>query len=396
MKFEWKFSNASSLMKSSTIREILKLLEAGSVISLAGGVPDVNLLPLAEITEATQHVLKNDGLQALQYSTTEGYLPLREFLAERMSKKGIKAEAKNILITNGSQQGLDLSGKVFVNPGDVVITEQPTYLGVIQSYTAYQAKFCSLPIDDEGMQTNLLEDAIREHKPCLIYVLPNFQNPAGVTISLKRRKQLAELAVKYQVPVLEDDPYAELRYYGEDLPSIKSLACSENTIHLGTISKIITPGHRLGWVVAHEDVIKRLVLAKQAADLHTNTFSQRVIYEFCIKGHLEGHIERLRREYCKKRDAMLAAMENHFPMSVKWTKPTGGLFLWVTLPEGISATEMLKDSIEQGVAFVPGSSFFTNGRDNAFRLSFSNSSLDEIEQGIERLGRVLKRYVPEN
>jgi 2-aminoadipate transaminase len=394
MQFEWKFSRASNRMGSSIIREILKLLRKKNVISLAGGIPDPKLLPLAQITEATQQVLKNNGCDALQYGTTEGYLPLREFLAERLNNRGIKADAGNILITSGSQQGLDLIGKVFVDPEDVVITEKPTYLGLIQSFTAYQSRFCSLPIDEQGMQIDLLEEALQRYNPCLIYVLPNFQNPAGVTIPLERRQRIAELSVKYQVPVVEDDPYGELRYYGEHLPAIKSLACAENTIMLGTISKIISPGHRLGWVVAREEVIKRLVLAKQAADLHSNTFSQRVIYEFCRQGHLDGHIEFLCREYCKKRDVMLTALDKYFPPDIKWTKPAGGLFLWVTLPEGMSSTRILKESIQQGVAFVPGSAFFPDGDgDNTLRLSFSSASLDELDLGIERLAGVLKRHL---
>ncbi len=378
-------------MSSSIIREILKLLDDKDVISLAGGIPDPELLPLEEITEATRRVLKEDGVQSLQYSTTEGYLPLREFLAERLNKQGIIADASNIIITSGSQQGLDLLGKLFINPGDVVITEHPTYLGIIQSFTTYGATFCSLPIDDQGLQVGLLEEALRKNNPALIYTLPNFQNPAGVTLPLGRRRKLAELAIQHRVPILEDDPYGELRYYGEPLPAIKSLSCAENTILLGTISKTIAPGHRLGWVVAHEKVIKKLVLAKQAVDLHSNTFSQRVIYEYCRQGHLDQHLKLLRRKYGEKRDAMLMAVKKYFPPEIEWTKPEGGLFLWVTLPEGISSSKLLKESIKRGVAFVPGSAFFTDGSgENTLRLSFSNASPEELELGIKRLAEVFK------
>lgn len=397
MSFEWKFSKTAVQMNSSTIREILKLLEGGEIISLAGGVPDPRLLPLKEITEATQRVLKNDGCNALQYSATEGYLPLREFIAERLSKQGIKADAGNILITSGSQQGLDLIAKVFINPGDLVITEHPTYVGLIQSFSTYQARFCSLPIDEHGLQIELLEEALKEYNPALIYVLPNFQNPAGVTLPLDRRRSLARLAVEHQVPVLEDDPYYELRYQGGPIPPIKSLACAEGTILLGTISKTITPGHRLGWVVAHEAVIKKLILTKQAVDLHSNTFSQRVIYEFCRQGHLDNHIRFLCSEYGKKRNAMLAAMEKYFPPEIKWTKPAGGLFLWVTMPDGMSSTKLLEKSIRRGVAFVPGSAFFTDGSgDNTLRLSFSNASLEELELGIKKLAEELKQQLADN
>ncbi len=375
----WIFSKAANRMGSSIIREILKMLETKEIISLGGAVPDPKLFPLKEISEATHNVLKNNGAEALQYSSTQGYLPLRKFIAKRAQKQGIKATAENVLITNGSQQGLDLVCKIFINPGDTVVTEQPTYLGFIQSVNTYQAKFLSLPIDEDGLQVDLLENALKNHheKPVLLYLLPNFQNPSGVTLSLARRKEIARLAQKHQIPILEDDPYSELHYYGTPLPSLKSFKCADITITLGTISKTITPGHRLGWVIADTEVIKKLALAKQATDLHTSTFAQWVIYEFCRQGHMDKHIKYLCAEYAKKRNAMLSAMEKYFPADIKWTKPTGGLFVWVSLPVGLYSTKILKDCIENKVAFVPGSAFYTDGSgNNTLRLSFSNVSIE--------------------
>ncbi len=388
----WRFSRQAGALSSSIIREILKLTQKSDIISFAGGVPEPRLFPIPEITEVTIKVLKNNVAQALQYGITEGYLPLRELLAERMQGYGIKADADNILITQGSQQGLDLLGRIFFDPGDTIITELPTYLGFIQSSSAYQVKFRSIHMDDEGLQVDHLEELLCQNlSPKLLYVLPNFQNPSGVTLSLERRRQLSQLSLKYSLPIIEDDPYFELRYDGEHIPHLSSMECAENCIFLNTISKIITPGHRLGWVVAPKEVIRRLVQAKQAADLHTNSFSQRVIYEYCAQGYLDGHIKYLCQEYVKKRDAMLEAIEKYFPPQMRWTKPQGGLFVWATLPEGVvSSQRLLERCVDAGVAFVPGSAFYPDGDgNNAFRLSFSTATEEEIEVGIKRLAGVL-------
>ena len=390
---QWSFAKRIASLNISIIREILKLLEKGEVISFAGGIPAAELFPLAQLRAVTDKVMREEGKEALQYSITEGYPPLRRFLAERLRRKGIKAGIDNILITNGSQQALDLIGKIFLDPGDWIITEQPTYLGALQAFGFYQAEFCGLAIDDEGMRVELLARAIERVNPRLIYVLPNFQNPAGVTLSLRRRSQLAQLALARGIPLVEDDPYGELRYRGEHLPPLKALA-DENTILLGTISKIITPGHRLGWVVAPEAVIKKLVMAKQAADLHTNSFSQRVIYRYCEQGYLDEYIATLCSHYSRKMQAMLEAMQSYFPPEVEWTRPEGGLFLWVSLPAGLSSSEILPAAIDRGVAFVPGVAFSPDRRsDNSMRLSFSSASFAQIDTGIKKLGQVLKDWL---
>ncbi len=390
---EWRFAERIASLNISIIREILKLTQRGEVISFAGGVPSPDLFPIAELSEITAKVMRDEGREALQYSTTEGYPPLREFLARRLAEKGVTVGAENILITNGSQQGLDLLGKIFLDPGCQIITGQPTYLGAIQSFGFYQAQLCSIPIDDAGIQVDLLEDAIAQVNPRLIYVMPNFHNPAGVTLSMERREQLAQISLRCNLPVIEDDPYGELRYSGKHLRPIKAL-CGENTILLGTISKIVTPGHRLGWVVAPAAVIQKLVMAKQASDLHSNSFSQRVISEYFNQGYLDKHIDLLCSNYRKKMQAMLAAMDKYFPAEVRWTKPEGGLFFWITLPSGLSSTEILRTAIERGVAFVPGTAFSPSGaNDNTMRLSFSTATEVQIKLGMQKLGEVLTEYV---
>ena len=409
MTTQWadRYALRTERMGSSVIRELLKLVQQPDIISFAGGLPAPELFPVAEIQAACQRVLEEHGPQALQYSTTEGYPPLRRFIVEKMAEYGIAAEEENVLITHGSQQGLDLIGKVFVDRGDVILLEAPSYLGAIQAWRPYEPRFVTVPIDEDGMQVNLVEELLIRKRPKFIYALPNFQNPAGTTLPLERRQRLVELANHYGVPIIEDDPYGELRYSGEHIPPILVLdarrlaAQGENdgnryhkgdVIYLSTFSKTLAPGFRLGWVVAPVEVIRRLVLAKQGTDLHTNTFGQMVAYEVIRSGFLKRHVRRLRQVYRERRDTMLAAMEVYFPEGVTWTVPDGGLFLWVILPEGMDAQELLADAIEEKVAFVPGSAFYaTGGGANTLRLTFANAPPDKIEIGIERLGRAIRR-----
>ena len=395
-----RYAQRTQWMTSSTIRELLKITEQPGVISFAGGLPAPEVFPIKEFEEATQRVLKEHGPQALQYSTTEGYRPLREMIARHTARYGIAVEPDNILITSGSQQALDLIGKVFLNPGDRVLVERPTYLGALQAWKAYQAEYVTVPIDDDGMRTDLVEEALRAG-PKFIYALPNFQNPAGVTLSHERREELVALADRYGVPIVEDDPYGQLRYEGEHLPPLIVIdkhrrmreGYSGNVIYLSTFSKTLAPGLRLGWVIAPRRVIQKLVQAKQGADLHTSTFTQMVAYEVARGGFLDRHVREIREVYRERRDAMLAAMERYFPSGVHWTRPQGGLFLWVTLPEAIDAGKLLKAAVEEEkVAFVPGSAFYPDGSGhNTMRLNFSYSTPDVIEEGIRRLGRVLTR-----
>ncbi|HEX9092088.1 MAG TPA: PLP-dependent aminotransferase family protein [Anaerolineales bacterium] len=390
-------------MKSSAIRELLKLTEDPEVISFAGGLPAPDVFPVEEFTSACDKVLKDFGAQALQYGSTEGYTPLREMIARHTSRYGISITLDNILITSGSQQALDLIGKVFINPGDRILVEDPTYLGALQAWNAYGAEYVTVPMDEDGMITSELESALRSGVK-FIYVLPNFQNPTGATLSLPRRQELIEIADRYGVPIIEDDPYGQLRYEGENLPSIVSMdnefrrnGSNEyrgNVIYLSTFSKILAPGLRLAWVIAPTQVIRKLAQAKQGADLHTATFNQIVAFEVARGGFLDRHIWLIRRVYGERRNIMLDAMEELFPPGVQWTKPKGGLFLWGMLPKGMDTTEMFKVAVERKVAFVPGTSFYAlGGGENTMRLNFSYSSPDQIQIGIERLGNLLKEMI---
>jgi len=399
-----RFAQRTQRMTSSVIRELLKLTEKPDVISFAGGLPAPDVFPYAEVEAATSRVLREHGDVALQYAPTEGYLPLRELLVEHMERYGIRVRPQNVMITSGSQQGLDLIGKLFVNPGDRILTESPTYLGALQAWSAYQADYLTVPIDDDGLDVDRLEEELRAG-PKFLYVLPNFQNPAGVTLSLKRRRRLIELANHYGTPIVEDDPYGRLRYEGEHIPPLVKIdaeyhECADGThdftgsvIYLSTLSKTLAPGLRIAWVVAPESVITRLVQMKQGADLHTATFCQMVAHEVAKDGFLDRHVRRIRDVYGERRDAMLRALETHFPDGARWTKPRGGLFLWLTLPEGLDATGLLRDALEQEkVAFVPGSAFFpTGGGERTCRLNFSYCDPATIEEGIRRLARIVAR-----
>ncbi len=392
-------------MGSSVIRELLKLTEQPDVISFAGGLPAPEMFPVEEFRRASDKVLAEFGAKALQYGATEGYMPLRSLIVQQMARYGIHAKEDNVLITSGSQQALDLIGRLLINPGDKVLVESPTYLGALQAWSAYQARYVSVPIDQDGLRTELLEEALRSG-PKFMYILPNFQNPGGVTLSLERRMKLIQMTDHYGVPIIEDDPYGQLRYSGEHLPPLVLLDCDHlesracdghgyfegNVIYTSTFSKTLAPGLRLGWIVAPVDVIKRCVQCKQGMDLHTSSFIQMVAYEVAKDGFLEQHVRRIRQVYAHRRDVMLAAMERYFPEEVQWTRPDGGLFLWAWLPEAMNAADLLKVAVDtQRVAFVPGHAFYPDGQGkNTMRLNFSNASPEKIEEGIRRLGMVLK------
>jgi 2-aminoadipate transaminase len=401
--WDHRFAQRTQRMASSAIRELLKLTEKPDIISFAGGLPAPDVFPVEEFTAACQTVLRDAGAQALQYSTTEGYLPLREMIARHTERYGIEITPENVLITSGSQQALDLIGKVFINPGDRILVEEPTYLGAIQAWNAYGAEYVTVPMDKDGMITDALEAALRTG-PKFIYVLPNFQNPTGVTLTTERRRQLVELADRYGVPIIEDDPYGQLRYESENLTPVVVLdsqyrengeSCYRgNVIYLSTFSKILAPGLRLAWVIAPPEVIRKLVQAKQGADLHSPTFNQLVAHEVSHGGFLDRHIHLIRRVYKERRDIMLGAMDSCFPPEVDWTQPQGGLFLWGVLPKALSSADVLKVAVEQKVAFVPGAAFHARGGgENTMRLNFSNATPDGIREGISRLGRVLQEMV---
>ncbi len=398
-----RFAQRTQRITASMIRELLKLTEKPDIISFAGGLPAPEVFPIEAIRAATERVLSDWGTSALQYTTTEGYRPLRELLVRHMSRYGVKVGPENVLITSGSQQALDLIGKLLINPGDRVLTEAPTYLGALQAFNAYQADYLSVPIDDDGMDADALDEQMRGG-PKFIYALPNFQNPAGVTMSLPRRRRLVERASALGIPIVEDDPYGQLLYEGEHLPSLVSLdagthGCANgektftgNVLYLSTLSKTLAPGLRIAWVVAPEVVISKLVQIKQGADLHTSTFCQYVAYEVARGGFLDRHVKVIRRVYGERRNAMLRALDRYAPPGVRWTKPAGGLFLWATLPEGFDTVKLLDEAIAEKVAFVPGAAFYpTGGGERTMRLNFSYAAPDVIDEGIKRLCRVVEK-----
>lgn len=398
--WDYRYAQRTHKMKASAIRELLKITERPEMISFGGGFPAEDVFPVEEFKRACNYVLEHHGAAALQYGGTDGYVPLREMISRHTNKIGINVNINNILITSGSQQALDLIGKIFINRGDRVLVESPTYLGALQAWNAYGADYIPVPTDEYGMRTDLLEEALRTG-PKFIYVLPNFQNPTGTTLPIERRKELIELADRYGVPIIEDDPYGQLRYEGEHLPAVELLdsqmrvqngSYTGNVIYLSTFSKILAPGLRLAWVIAPGDVISKLALAKQGVDLHTSTFNQIVAHEVGQHGFIDRHVKVIQQVYHERRDVMLDSLEEHMPEGVTWTHPEGGLFLWVRLPEKVDATAMLQEAIEEKVAYVPGEFFhpFGDGQ-NTMRLNFSYCNPEKINEGINRLGKAIKQ-----
>ena len=389
-------------IRSSAIRELLKITEKPGVISFAGGLPSPDAFPIERFQEACNTVLAQKAQRALQYSATEGYEPLRELIAKNMTRYGIEARAENVMITSGSQQALDLIGKLFINRGDRVLVEAPTYLGALQAFNTYGAEYISVPIDDDGLRTDELEKPLR-FGPKFMYVLPNFQNPAGTTLSEGRRHELTLMADRYGIPIVEDDPYGQLRYEGEHIPPLvvidrENLRRDDgysigNVIYLSTFSKTLAPGLRLGWIVAPPEIISKLVQLKQGTDLHTSTFNQYVAYEVARDGFLDQHVKFIRQLYCERRDVMLEALQETFPPEVSWTHPHGGLFLWVTLPADLDIQEVLHSAIRENVAFVPGDCFYAHPETESsqhMRLNFSSATPEQIREGIGRLSLAVK------
>lgn len=401
IRWDERYARRARLMTGSAIRELLKLTEQPDFISLAGGLPAPESFPIAAVAAAAQTILRERGAQALQYGATEGYRPLRELIARRMGGGGLTVAVENVLITSGSQQALDLLGKVFLDPGDRVLVESPTYLAALQAWNGYEASYLEAPMDSAGLDPDTLEPHLRQ-APKFIYCVPNFQNPTGVTLAPDRRHRLVQLATAHGVPIVEDDPYGALRFEGDHLPSLLALAGGPESgaagemggvIHLSTFSKTLAPGLRVGWVVAPAEVIARLALAKQGTDLHTGTLDQCIVHELLAGGQIEAGLGAIIARYRERRDTMLAALTEHFPATARWTHPEGGMFVWATLPPGADATELLPAAIEQGVAFVPGAAFYPNGGgENTLRLNFSNASPERITEGIARLGAVLREY----
>lgn len=388
-----EFAKSMDNLKASDIREILKVTAMPEIISFAGGLPAPELFPVEKIKEATNAVLDEEGRQALQYGITEGYPKLREQIAERIyAKNGIKADISNITLVAGSQQGLDFIGKMLINPGDAVLMESPSYLGAINAFQPYSPNYVEVPTDDDGLIMEELEKLLATtERVKLIYVIPDFQNPSGRTWPLERRKKFMEIITKYEIPVIEDNPYGELRYGGDYLPSLKSMDTKGLVMYLGTFSKILAPGYRIGWICAHERYLEKLNLIMQAAVLQTATISPMIISKFIELNDLDEHVAKIRAVYKHRCDVMINAMKEYFPPEAKFTIPDGGLFTWVELPDYIDTKKMAAEAIEQKVAYVPGAGFFPNGgNDHCMRLNYSCMPDERIIEGIKRLAQVIK------
>jgi len=390
------FSKRMELLKASEIREILKITQREEMISFAGGLPAPELFPIEEMKRISVAVLEEAGKEALQYSTTEGFEPLREKISKRMNQKfKTNVSLNNIIITCGSQQALDLSGKIFLDEGDIVLCESPTYLAAISAFKAYQCQFIEVPTDSDGMITSELEEIIEKTERIkLIYVIPDFQNPTGKTWSIKRRQEFMKIISKYEIPVIEDNPYGELRFEGDFPPSLQSMDNKGLVIFTSTFSKTFCPAMRIGWIAAAPEFIRKYVLVKQGADLCTSLKSQMEISKFIDLYNFDEHVKRLVALYRKRRDVMVKALEENLPQGTEFTRPQGGLFLWVELPRHINASELLKECLRNNVAFVPGESFFPNGGGiNTLRLNYSNMPEKVIRKGIESLSKVIYKFL---
>ena len=390
---ENKYAERMDRMKASEIRELLKLTAKPEIISFAGGLPAPELFPVEEIAKVSHDLVLKEGRQLLQYATTEGRPTLRAKIAKRMADKyQTNVDKDDILITTGSQQCLDFCGKLFLNPGDVVLCESPSYLGALNAFNAYQPNFVEVPTDNQGLIPEELDKILATTPKCkFIYVIPDFQNPTGRTWPMERRLAFMEVVNKYNLPVIEDNPYGELRYEGVILPSLKSLDTKGLVMFLGTFSKIFCPGLRLGWIAAEHSLLERFVIIKQSADLHTSNFDQGVADAYMDQYDLDAHVKDIVALYKTRRDLILKSMEEYFPAGVEWTHPEGGLFLWVTLPEGVSALKVFNKSIENKVAAVIGDAFYPNDKtDRSLRLNYSNMPEERIIEGIKRMAQAIK------
>ena len=402
MDFGPLYSERTHTMKASEIRELLKLTEKPNVISFAGGLPNPGTFPVKEVEEAVHRVLRDHAKSALQYSTTEGVASLREAVAEHLRKDGMRVHPDEVTITNGSQQGLDLLGRVFINHGDTILVANPTYLGALQSFNYFGAKYATCDSDADGIIPASVEARLVELKkngirPKFLYVVSTFANPSGTTISAARRRKLIEIAHAHDLMIVEDDPYGKLRFDGDAVPSMHSMDKGEGrVVYLGTFSKILVPGFRLAWSVAPIEATRKMVISKQSVDLCTNAFTQYIAADLLTGGIIDRHIPEIISLYRKKRDVMLGAMEKHFPKEgTTWTKSQGGLFTWAELPKHVNTTKMLVDAVAKDVAYVPGKSFFPEPDVgyNTMRLNFSYPPDDKIKVGIERLGGVMAEWI---
>jgi len=385
--FEKYFSNRIKKTPSSFIREILKVIQNPEIISFAGGLPNPISFPQEELKKSMERITSQFGDKIYQYSTTSGLDSLREYIVERYKKIwNMNITIDNVIITTGSQQALDLLGKVFLNEGDKVMVEKPSYLGLLQAFCSYEANFVQTQLDDDGLNIEELKRTLKEHKPKLAYLIPNFQNPTGLTYSKENREQIFETIKDEDMLLIQDDPYGELRFTDDERIQYIGLNQTDKNIYLGSFSKIVTPGMRLGYIIAHKDIIKMVETAKQAADLHSNIFGQYLISDYLHNNDLDKHIEKIKKLYKSQSDAMVLAMQKYFPKNVKFTIPKGGMFTWATLPEGKSAIELFNKAIKKNVAFVPGDPFYVDLKNvNTLRLNYTNATSERIDEGIKRL-----------
>lgn len=388
------YSDRIQNTKPSFTRQILKVTEADDFISFAGGLPNPISFPLQELSEASNRIIEASGEKVFQYSTTEGYLPLRNYIAGRYQLRfDLDFSPEDIMITTGSQQGLDLIGKALINKGDGIIIEEPGYLGAIQAFSLYEPRFIPVTLEEDGINLEELEKALQDHHVKLFYSVPNYQNPTGLTYSAAKREAVYRLLEKYKVVLVEDDPYGELNFTGETLPYIGA-GRLEYSVLFGSFSKTITPGMRLGFLATKNKELMNFVnVAKQGSDLHTNVFAQYLIYDYLIHNDYEQHISKIRALYQEQSDAMIAAIQRHFPAYVSYTRPRGGMFLWATLHNGKAAMDLIEEAQKVKVMFVPGDPFYAyKERVNTLRLNYTNSDPDTIEEGIRRLGEIFNRY----
>ena len=392
----FKFSKRVPADGTDAVGAILKAAADPKIISFAGGLPAPELFPVEGMKEATDKVYAEHGQQALQYGAAKGVTELRELILKRVKEKeNIDAKLENVMVTTGSEQAIDLVGKAFVNPGDTVLVEEPTYLCALDVFRSYGANFVSVPMDDDGMKMDALEEALKAHpETALVYTVPNFQNPTGRTMPAERRKKFAELAAKYDVPVLEDNPYGDIRFAGEHVPSVKSFDHAGKVFYMSTFSKILAPGFRLGWLVADPKVIEKLTVLKQSADLHTDNLVQYVVTEFFKENDVDAHVKEISDLYGKRKQLMIDGIKKYFPKDVKYTDPEGGMFPWVEVPGVTDTVELFKQCLEHNVAFVPGDPFFAGKpQPGTFRLNYSNMQEDQIEVGLKRLGEALSQVL---
>lgn len=391
---EYNYSKAVPQGGVDTVGEILKVAASPNVISFAGGLPAPELFPTSQLQQATDRVYQTSAESALQYSNSNGFRRLREILAQRMARRGVSCDADNIAITTGSQQSIDLISKMFINRGDTILVEKPTYMSALDVFNTYGANIVGVEMDDEGLRMDALEQALKNHPEAkLLYTVPTFQNPTGRTLPVDRRQRMVELARQYDIVIIEDDPYGQLRFAGDPVPAVKSFDSDGRVFYLSTFSKTLTPGLRTGWVVADPAFIKHFTVIKQSADLHTDNVAQQVIAEFLADFNIDEHIAKIRQVYRQREQLMIEQIQKHFPTGVKYTNPDGGLFIWVEIPGNINTQDLFDQCIKNNVAFVPGEPFYPGEPESGtFRLNFSNMSEEKIKDGIQRLGKAITEF----